>query len=149
MEKPIYETCHYLRVGQCPHQSRIEKTLLIPQLLDSSEVDDILEECKSCGNYLKEKRKYLRITRPIRCDISRDNQPTIEGHIVDISRNGALIKVNHGFDFDSDEKVRLVIHSADEPMVKDFRTIEVLTQIKRLAMDKKQLGVLFLSKSNA
>lgn len=148
MEKPAYEKCYYLSIGQCPNQSFMEKVLLIPQLLEPSEVEDAIEDCKSCGGYLQEQRKYFRIKRPFRCDISKNNGTTIEGHIINISENGALIKLKRWVDFNSDEKVGLIIYSADEPIINESRTIEILSQIKRLTTDKKQLGIHFLSEIN-
>jgi hypothetical protein len=148
MEKPIYEECHYLNIGQCPNQFLLQKALLIPQLIDPSELAEVIEACKSCGSYLKERRKHSRIMRPLRCNVSKDNGTAIQGQIINISGNGALIKVKDWSDFKSDEKVKLTIYLAGESIINESCTIEVSSQIKRLALDKKKLGVFFLSKNN-
>jgi len=148
MEKPIYEKCHYLNIGQCPNQFLLQKALLIPQLLEPSELAEVTEACKSCGSYLKERRKHSRIMRPLRCNVSKDNGAAIQGQIINISGNGALIKVQDWGDFKSDEKVKLTIYLADESISNKSRAIEVSSQIKRLAIDKKKLGVFFLSRNN-
>ena len=148
MEKPTYEGCHHLNIGQCPNEFLCQKALLIPQLLDPSQLAEAIEACKSCGSYLQERRKHSRIMRPLRCNVSRDNGTAIQGQIINISGNGALIKVEHWSDFKSDEKVKLTIYLAGESIIGESRAIEFPSQIKRLTMNKKKLGVFFLSKNN-
>ena len=148
MEKPTYEGCHHLNIGQCPNEFLCQKALLIPQLLDPSELAEAIEACKSCGSYLKERRKHSRIKRPLRCNVSKDTGSAIQGQIINISGNGALIKVKHWSDFKSDEKIKLTIYLAGESIIKESRTIELCSQIKRLTIDEKQLGVFFLSRNN-
>ena len=148
MEKPTYEECHHLNIGQCPNEFLLQKALLIPQLLAPSELAEAIEACKSCGSYLKERRKHSRIMRPLSCNVSRDNGAAIQGQIINISGNGALIKVEHWSDFKRDEKVKLTINLAGESIIGESCTIEVPSQIKRLTIDKKKLGVFFLSKNN-
>ena len=148
MEKPTYEECHHLNTGQCPQEFLCQKALLIPQLLDPSELSEAIEACKSCGSYLKERRKHSRIKRPLRCNVSKDNGTAIQGQIINISGNGALIKVKDWSDFKRDEKVKLTIYLDGESTINESLTMEVSGQIKRLALDKKKLGVLFLSKNN-
>jgi c-di-GMP-binding flagellar brake protein YcgR len=121
---------------------------LIPQLLEPSELSEATEACNNCGNYLKERRKHCRITRPLKCHISKDSGTAIQGQIINISGNGALIKVKHWSDFKSAEKVNLTIYLAGESIVNESCTIEVSSQIKRLTADNKQLGVFFLSQNN-
>lgn len=147
MEKPTYEECHYLNTGECPNQVLFQKALLIPQLVDPSELADVIEACQSCGSYLKERRKRSRITRPLQCNVSKDDGTAIQGQIINICDNGALIKVKHWSNFKSDEKIKLSIHLAGESISNESRKIEVSSQIKRLTIDKKQLGVFFLNKN--
>ena len=148
MKRPAYEECHYLHIGQCPNESLLQKALLIPQLLAPSELAEAIATCKSCRSSLRERRKHSRIMRPLRSNVSKDTGSAIQGQIINISGNGALIKVKHWSDFKSDEKIKLTIYLAGESIIKESRTIELCSQIKRLTIDEKQLGVFFLSRNN-
>ena len=57
MEKPIYEECHFLNIGQCPNQFLLQKALLIPQLLDPPELAEVIEhsDLKEDAHILHEK----------------------------------------------------------------------------------------------
>ena len=83
MEQPAYQTCEYLGSGQCPYKSTIERTLLIPQLLDPTQITDAKRLCEKCGQILVERRKALRVQRALRVVITkRDQEESFHGIVI-------------------------------------------------------------------
>ena len=69
MKKPAWEKCQYFSEGNCPQHGVIDKAYLIPQLLDTSQMQAAKEICEDCAKYLAEERKYPRIKRPFEAAI--------------------------------------------------------------------------------
>ena len=112
MEQPAYETCEYLISGQCPYKSTIERALLIPQLLDPTQIIDAKRLCEKCGQILVKRRKAVRVQRPLRVVITRrDQEESFHGTILDVSSGGALVKLENLPNFHMDEIFRLKIYS--------------------------------------
>jgi len=149
MEQPTYEKCQYLSIGQCPHRPSIERALLIPQLLDPSEITDAKRLCEKCRQILVEKRKNERVKRPLRAIITRrDQEETLHGTILDVSSGGALVKLEDLPNFHVDEICLLKIYSYDSFSGKlDTDAISVDGIVKRLAENKNKIAFVFIEES--
>ncbi len=149
MEEPTYEKCQYLSSGQCPHKSTIERALLIPQLLDPSQIIDAKRMCEKCGQILVERRKAIRVQRPLRVVITRrDQEESFHGTILDVSSGGALIKLEHLPNFHMDEIPRLKIYSYSGVSDKSATdAISVDGTVKRLAENKNEIAFVFIEES--
>jgi len=150
MERPAYEKCQYLSSGQCPYNSTIERALLIPQLLDPTEIIDAKRLCEKCGQIFVERRKAVRVQRPHRVVITRrDQEESFHGTILDVSSGGALVKLENLPDFQMDEIFRLKIYSyssvSDES---DTDAISVDGAVKRLAENKNEIAIVFVEESS-
>jgi hypothetical protein len=146
MKNAAWEKCHYFGSGRCPEQSTIDKVYLIPQLLELSEIEAATEICKQCEHYHEEKRKYRRVSRPFRVLISnKDPNKSIEGTIVDVSINGALIKLDNWLSFDKDETVNLQLRINDkvENKVKSD-IINLCGRVQRITREKQELAIVFM-----
>lgn len=150
MEEPVYETCEYLGNGQCPYKSTIERALLIPQLLDPTQIIDAKRLCEKCRQILVEKRKAVRVLRPLRVVITRrDQEESFHGTLLDVSSGGALVKLENLPNFHMDEIFRLKIYSYSGVSDKsDTDAISVDGAVKRLAENKNEIAIVFVEESS-
>ena len=150
MEQPAYETCDYLSNGQCPYKSTIERALLIPQLLDPTQIIDAKRLCEKCVQIFVEKRKDVRVKRPLRVVITkRDQEERFHGIILDVSSGGALVKLENLPNFDMDEILRLKIYSYNGVSDKsNTNAISVDGAVKRLAENKNEIAIVFVEESS-
>jgi len=146
MKNAAWEKCHYFGSGRCPEQSSIDKAYLIPQLLELGEIEAATETCEQCKHYNEEKRKYRRVSRPFRVVVSnKEPNKSIEGTIVDVSMNGALIKLDNWLSFDKDKTVNLQLQTND--VVKDkvkSKEINLCGRVQRITKEKQELAVIFM-----
>jgi hypothetical protein len=146
MKAPAWERCHYYCSGQCPEQSTIDKAYLIPQLLKPSQIKAATDTCGQCEYYKEEKRKYRRVTRSFKVVVSnKEPRKNTQGTIVDVSINGALIKLDNWINFNKDETVNLELY-ANDIVVDDKRTnvINLCGRIKRVTREKHELAIMFV-----
>ena len=151
MEQPTYEKCEYLSRGQCPYKLTIERALLIPQLLDHTQIIDAKRLCEKCGQILVEKRKHVRVQRPLRVVITRrDQEESFHGAILDVSSGGALVKLENLPDFHIEEIFRLKIYSYRGVSDKsDNDAISADGAVKRLAENENEIAVVFVEESSS
>jgi putative cell wall-binding protein len=146
MKEPVWERCHYFCSGQCPEQPTIDKAYLIPQLLEPSQLKAATDTCNQCEYYHEEKRKYRRVTRSFKVVVSNKKpKKSTQGTIVDVSINGALIKLDNWTHYNKDETVNLQLYASD--IVKDqeeTNVINVSGRIKRVTKEKQELAIVFL-----
>lgn len=146
MENNYWDNCSYYESGQCPQPEAIDRALLIPQLLDASEIEAIEQICLTCGKYLDQRRKHPRIKRPLQIILLRGRKTALEGDVVNISKGGVLVKLQNWVDFDENEKVVLKIYPSQIAGKKTSTpTLKVSAQVKRIDAKKKQLAIIFLS----
>ena len=146
MEDNYWERCPYYESSDCPRSETIDRAYLIPQLLDTSEIEVIGQICRECGKYLDDKRKDPRIRRPLQIALSQGHKTAIEGNIVNISDGGALIELKGWADLGENERV--VLHIYPSHPVSDKSPTSVLkisAQVTRVDTERKQLAVSFLS----
>ena len=150
MEKPIFENCHYLSVGECPFKSTIERVLLVPQLFDPSRIADAKRLCEKCWQILVETRKAARVQRPLRVIITRRDQgESFHGTILDVSSGGALVKLENSPNFHIDEILCLKIYSYDSVSYKsDDDATSFDGTVKRLAENKDEIAVAFITEES-
>ncbi|UCE81639.1 MAG: PilZ domain-containing protein [Deltaproteobacteria bacterium] len=145
MKEPAWEKCQYYSSGHCPKNQAIDKAYLIPQLLEPSEIETAKKICEQCEKCHDEKRKYQRITRPLRVVVTnKEPKKNIEGTIVDVSINGALVKLDDWVNFTPDEMVDLQLYSGDkvsDPV--ETNVIKLSGRIKRLTKEKQELAIMF------
>ena len=124
----------------------MDKAYLIPQLLKPSQLKAATDTCDQCEYYHEEKRKYRRVTRSFRVVVN-NNEPrkNTQGTIVDVSINGALIKLDKWSSFNKNETVNLQLY-ADDVVVDEEKTnvINVCGRIKRVTKDKLELAIMFV-----
>jgi hypothetical protein len=151
MVQPTYEKCQYFSNGQCPYKSTIERALLIPQLLDVAQIIAAKSLCKKCGQILVERRRALRVQRPLRVVITRqDQEESFHGTILDVSSGGALVKLENSPNFQTDEILLLKIYSySGVSVTSDNDAISVDGAVKRLADNKNEIGIVFIEKSSS
>ena len=146
MKEPVWERCHYYCSGQCPEQSTMDKAYLIPQLLKPSQLKASADTCDKCGYYHEEKRKYRRVTRSFKVLVSnKEPRKNTQGTIVDVSINGALIKLDNWINVNKNETVNLQLYADD--LVKDeekTNVINVCGRIKRATKEKRELAIMFV-----
>ena len=146
MKEPVWERCHYFCSGQCPEQPTIDKAYLIPQLLKPSQIKAATDTCNQCEYYHEEKRKYRRVTRSFKVVLSnREPRKNTKGTVVDVSINGALIKLDNWANFNKNETVNLQLY-ADDIVIDKERTnvINVCGRIKRVTKEKHELAIVFV-----
>ena len=146
MKEPVWERCHYYCSGQCPEQSTMDKAYLIPQLLKSSQLKAAADTCDQCEYYREEKRKYRRVTRPFKVVVSNKKpRKNTQGIIVDVSKDGALIKLDNWTNFNKDETVNLQFYTNDMDVDKEKpNVINVSGRIKRVTKEKRELAIMFV-----
>ena len=146
MENNYWENCSYYEGGKCPQPETIDRALLIPQLLDASEIEAIKQICRTCGKYLDQRRKHPRITRPLQIILLRGRKTALEGDVVNISQSGVLVKLQNWVDFDENETVVLKIYPYRVAAEKNSTaTLKISAQVKRIDAEKKELAMIFLS----
>ena len=146
MANNYWDKCSYYESGDCPQPEAIDRALLIPQLLDTSEVEATEQICLTCGKYLDQKRKHPRIKRPFQIILLRGRKTALEGDVVNISKGGVLVKLQNWVDFEEDEKVTLKIYPSQIAGKKaSTSAFNVSAQVKRIESQKKQLAIVFLS----
>ena len=124
----------------------MDKAYLIPQLLKPSQLKAATDTCDQCEYYHEEKRKYRRVTRSFKVVVN-NNEPrkNTQGTIVDVSINGALIKLDKWSSFNKNETVNLQLYTDD--VVEDeekTNVINVCGRIKRVTKDKLELAIMFV-----
>ena len=146
MKEPVWERCHYYCSGQCPEQPTIDKAYLIPQLLEPSQLQAATETCNQCEYYHEEKRKYRRVTRSFKVVVSNKKpRKSTQGTIVDVSINGALIKLDNWTHYNKNETVNLQLYASDTVKdKKETNVINVSGRIKRVKKEKQELAIVFL-----
>jgi hypothetical protein len=146
MKEPVWERCHYYCSGQCPEQSTIDKAYLIPQVLKPSQIIAATDTCDQCEYYHEEKRKYRRVTRCFKVVVSnKEPKKNTQGTVVDVSTNGALIKLDNWINFNKDETVNVQLY-ANDIVVDEKRTnvINLCGRIKRVTKEKHELAIMFV-----
>jgi hypothetical protein len=151
MEHPTYKKCHYFSSGQCPYKLTIERALLIPQLLDSTQIIDAKRLCEKCRQIFVERRKAIRVQRPLRVIITRPHQEeSFHGTILDVSSGGALVKLENLPNFHMDEIFSLKIYSHSLiPNKLDNDAISVDGAIKRLDKNTNEIAIVFVEESSS
>ena len=146
MKEPVWERCHYFCSGQCPEQPTIDKAYLIPQLLEPSQLKAATDTCNQCEYYHEEKRKYRRVTRSFKVVVSNKKpKKSTQGTIVDVSINGALIKLDNWTHYNKNETVNLQLYASDTVKdKKETNVINVSGRIKRVKKEKQELAIVFL-----
>ena len=146
MKEPVWERCHYYCSGQCPEQSTMDKAYLIPQLLKPSQLKAATDTCNQCEYYHEEKRKYRRVTRSFKVVVSnKEPRKNTQGTIVDVSINGALVKLDNWINFNENETVNLQLYAHDI-VIDEEKTdvINVCGRIKRVTKEKHELAIMFV-----
>ena len=114
MKRHPWQMCHYYPDGCCPNRTLIDKAYLIPQLLTRSELAAIRTKCATCDLCHRNRRKHRRVARHLDVAIfdegSRREQ---RGATVNLSKQGALIKVADGTGFQVNQIVRLRLFDED------------------------------------
>lgn len=146
MKEPVWERCHYYCSGQCPEQTTMDKAYLIPQLLKRSQLKAATDTCDQCEYYREEKRKYRRVTRPFKVVVSNKKpRKNTQGTIVDVSKDGALIKLDNWTNFNKDETVNLQFYNNEMVVGKEKpNVINVCGRIKRVTKEKRELAIMFV-----
>ena len=146
MAEDHWEECQYYAAGNCPEslQILIDRAYLLPQLLDSSQIEAAKEACQNCEKL--ERREAPRIEKPLSVVISKNGVNTIsEGTIVNVSEGGALIKLEDWANFRKDQTIEFKICYADKSS--DQANSIVLNGsavVKRIARKNQELGIMFL-----
>ena len=146
MKEPVWERCHYYCSGQCPEQSTMDKAYLIPHLLKPSQLKAATDTCNQCEYYHEEKRKYRRVTRSFKVVVSnKEPRKNTQGTIVDVSINGALVKLDNWINFNKDETVNVQLY-ANDIVVDEKKTnvINLCGRIKRVTKEKHELAIMFV-----
>ena len=146
MKEPVWESCHYYCIGQCPEQPIIDKAYLIPQLLKPSQLKAATDTCDQCEYYREEKRKYRRVTRPFKVVVSnKEPRKNTQGTIVDVSKDGALIKLDKWVNFNKNETINLQFYTNDMFVDEEkHNVINVCGRIKRITKEKRELAIMFV-----
>lgn len=124
----------------------MDKAYLIPQLLKPSQLKAATDTCDQCEYYHEEKRKYRRVTRSFKVVVSnKEPRKNTQGTIVDVSINGALIRLDNWMNFNKDETVNLQLY-ANDIVVDEEKTnvINVCGRIKRVRKEKHELAIVFV-----
>jgi hypothetical protein len=151
MEKPTYERCQYLGCGQCPYESIIERALLIPQILDPVQIAAAQRICDKCGQVRVERRKAVRVERPLRVDFTkRDNGERYHGAILNVSGGGALVKLKDWGNFHMEEIIHLILSSYGSVQNKSQNnTIRLDGIIRRLMQHQNAIAIAFIEEISA
>ena len=128
----------------------MDKAYLIPQLLKPSQLKAATDTCDQCEYYREEKRKYRRVTRPFKVVVSnKEPRKNTKGTIVDVSKDGALIKLDNWINFNKNETINLQFYTKDMVVDKEkHNVINVCGRIKRIRKEKHELAIVFLKQSS-
>jgi hypothetical protein len=149
MEKEYWNGCPFHASGRCPQQLAIDRISLIPQLVAPLEIEAARTGCEKCPHRLGDKRKHVRTKRPLEVILSKGDLPPIQGDIVNISRDGALVKVRDWGRFSAGDEVRLEIHSPHSSLgATPTKAIRLLGLIKRVEAKERKLAIEFLEENN-
>jgi len=146
MAKDHWGKCQYLAAGNCPESLRmlIDRAYLLPQLLDSSQIEAAKEACQHCEKL--ERRKSPRIERPLSVVISNNKVNTnAEGTIANVSEGGALIELVDWGNFREGQTIAFKMRYDDKPS--DQANSIVLSGsavVKRLSREKQELAIIFM-----
>jgi hypothetical protein len=124
----------------------MDKAYLIPQLLKPSQLKAATDTCNQCEYYHEEKRKYRRVTRSFKVVVSnKEPRKNTQGTIVDVSINGALVKLDNWINFNENETVNLQLYAHDI-VIDEEKTdvINVCGRIKRVTKEKHELAIMFV-----
>ena len=109
-----WQTCHYYPDGYCPNRTLIDKAYLIPQLLTRSELAGIRTKCATCELCRRNRRKHRRVARQLDVAIfDEGSSREVRGATLNLSKQGALIKVGDETGFQLNQKVRLRLFDKD------------------------------------
>jgi hypothetical protein len=124
----------------------MDKAYLIPQLLKPSQLKAAADTCDQCEYCREEKRKYRRVTRPFKVVVSNKKpRKNTQGIIIDVSKDGALIKLDNWTNFNKDETVNLQFYTNDMVVDKEKpNVINVCGRIKRVTKEKRELAIMFV-----
>ena len=124
----------------------MDKAYLIPQILKPSQLKAATDTCDQCEYYREEKRKYRRVTRPFKVVVSNKKpRKNTQGTIVDVSKDGALIKLDNWTNFNKDETVNLQFYNNEMVVGKEKpNVINVCGRIKRVTKEKRELAIMFV-----
>jgi hypothetical protein len=109
-----WQTCQYYPDGCCPNRTLIDKAYLIPQLLTRSELAAIRAKCATCELCHGNRRKNRRVARQLDVAIfDEGSSREVRGATLNLSKQGALIKVGDETGFQLNQKVRLRLFDKD------------------------------------
>ena len=149
MAQPAWVKCNYYSDGLCPQHQDIDRAYLIPQLLDGRQMQAAKKLCEECEKHHSEKRKSPRIKRALKVAITNQEQKRrSEGTLVDVSTDGALVKLDHWVDFNKNETVKLQLFT--ENIFSNQIKADSMTfsgRIRRLARKKQELAIIFLNET--
>lgn len=146
MAKDHWGKCQYLAAGNCPESLRIliDRAYLLPQLLDSSQIEAAKEACQHCEKL--ERRESPRIERSLSVAVSNNKVNTnAEGTIANVSESGALIKLEGWGNFRKGQTIEFKIRYNDKSS--DQANSIVLSGsavVKRLSRKKQDLAIIFM-----
>ena len=109
-----WQKCQYYPDGCCPNRTLIDKAYLIPQLLTRSELAVIRAKCATCELCHGNRRKNRRVARQLDVAIfDEGSSREVRGATLNLSKQGALIKVGDETGFQLNQKVRLRLFDKD------------------------------------
>ena len=109
-----WQKCQYYPDGCCPNRTLIDKAYLIPQLLTRSELAAIRAKCATCELCHGNRRKNRRVARQLDVAIfDEGSSREVRGATLNLSKQGALIKVGDETGFQLNQKVRLRLFDKD------------------------------------
>jgi len=109
-----WQKCQYYPDGCCPNRTLIDKAYLIPQLLTRSELAGIGAKCATCELCHGNRRKDRRVARQLDVAIfDEGSSREVRGATLNLSKQGALIKVGDETGFQLNQKVRLRLFDKD------------------------------------
>jgi len=146
MEKGSWDRCPYFRDGHCPYSEAIDRAYLIPDIIAPSELEKAGHTCLKCGNYLKERRKYLRLKKPFKAVMRRGAEGApAEGQIVNVSGVGALVVLNEWVELHVGEVLQLEIFPRLECTRQSSRGIlKAAGRVNRVSRKNREVAVTFL-----
>jgi c-di-GMP-binding flagellar brake protein YcgR len=114
MKGHSWQTCHWYPDGCCPNRTLIDKAYLIAQLLSRSELSAIKAKCATCELRHRNRRKYRRVARQLDVAIlDEGSRREVRGATLNLSKLGALVKVENGACFQVNQRVRLRLSDKD------------------------------------
>jgi len=137
-----WQTCHYYPDERCPNRTLIDKAYLIPQLLTPSELAAIRTACANCELCRRNRRKHRRVARQLDVAIFHEGSSReVWGATLNLSKQGALIKVGDGTGFQVNEKVQLRLFDKDG-YCESSRAVITRLESARSAVSVRLLGAM-------